>query len=238
MTDYERTTTRETTTTPPVATEPYVAPAAAPAPVATSVRTTDTAYVASGPGPTTYAARVVTFLFGILQVALILRIVLLLLVANRGNDVVQFVMNITQPFVDPFIGMFSMNRVTADQGSVLDVAAIVALIGWTLIEALILAAIRIFSRRHGRGRLARDRTGELGDLRRARPATSSQPRGSEHGPRRHDLRVVPIAVVRHPEAGGGFPCVAPVRIGDRVACPGQQRRPRPGGPARGAAGRS
>ena len=97
--------------------------------------------------PTTYAARVVTFLFGILQVALILRIVLLLLVANRGNDVVQFVMNITQPFVDPFIGMFSMNRVTADQGSVLDVAAIVALIGWTLIEALILAAIRIFSRR-------------------------------------------------------------------------------------------
>ena len=147
MTDYERTTTRETTTTPPVATEPYVAPAAAPAPVATSVRTTDTAYVASGPGPTTYAARVVTFLFGILQVALILRIILLLLVANRGNDVVQFVMNITQPFVDPFIGMFSMNRVTADQGSVLDVAAIVALIGWTLIEALILAAIRIFSRR-------------------------------------------------------------------------------------------
>ena len=50
-------------------------------------------------------------------------------------------------FVDPFIGMFSMNRVTADQGSVLDVAAIVALIGWTLVEALILAAIRIFSRR-------------------------------------------------------------------------------------------
>ena len=87
MTDYERTTTRETTTTPPVATEPYVTPtAAAPAPVATSVRTTDTAYVASGPGPTTYAARVVTFLFGILQVALILRIVLLLLVANPSGD--------------------------------------------------------------------------------------------------------------------------------------------------------
>jgi hypothetical protein len=43
--------------------------------------------------------------------------------------------------------MFSLNKVTADQGSVLDVAAIVALIGWTLVEALILAAIRIFSRR-------------------------------------------------------------------------------------------
>ena len=43
--------------------------------------------------------------------------------------------------------MFSLNRVTASQGSVLDVAAIVALIGWTLIEMLILAAIRIFARR-------------------------------------------------------------------------------------------
>jgi hypothetical protein len=43
--------------------------------------------------------------------------------------------------------MFSLNRVTADQGSVLDITAIVALIAWTLIEALILAAIRIFSRR-------------------------------------------------------------------------------------------
>jgi len=54
---------------------------------------------------------------------------------------------VTDPFVEPFIGMFDLNRVTADQGSVLDVAAIVALIGWTLVEALILAALRIFSRR-------------------------------------------------------------------------------------------
>jgi len=141
MTDYQRTTTQETTTQP-VAADPYVAPA----PAATSVRTTDT-YVAPGPGGATYATRVVTFLFGILQALLIIRIILLLLVANRGNDIVQFILNITQPFVDPFIGMFSLNRVTADQGSVLDVAAIVALIGWTLIEMLILAAIRLFSRR-------------------------------------------------------------------------------------------
>ncbi len=54
---------------------------------------------------------------------------------------------VTQPFVEPFAGMFSLDRVKADQGSVLDIAAIVALIGWTLIEALILAALRIFERR-------------------------------------------------------------------------------------------
>ena len=142
MSDYERSTTTETTSQP-AATNPSVAPA----PAATSVRTTDTAYVAPGPGGVTFATRIVTFVFGILQALLILRIILLLLVANRANDIVQLVLNVTQPFVDPFIGMFSLNRVTADQGSVLDIAAIVALIGWTLVEALILAAIRIFSRR-------------------------------------------------------------------------------------------
>jgi uncharacterized protein YggT (Ycf19 family) len=137
MTDYQRTTTRETTTS-----DPYVTPAAA-----STVRTTDTAYTTPGPGGATMAARVVTFAFGVLQALLILRIILLLLVANPGNDIVSFVLNITQPFVEPFLGMFSLNRVTADQGSVLDVAAIVALIGWTLVEMLVLAAIRIFSRR-------------------------------------------------------------------------------------------
>jgi uncharacterized protein YggT (Ycf19 family) len=136
MTEYQRTTTQQTN-----ATDAYGAPAPP-----TTVRTTDT-YVAPGPGGATLAARIVTFAFGILQVLLILRIILLLLVANPGNDIVSFVFNITQPFVEPFINMFSLNRVAADQGSVLDISAIVALIAWTLVEALILAAIRIFSRR-------------------------------------------------------------------------------------------
>jgi uncharacterized protein YggT (Ycf19 family) len=88
----------------------------------------------------------VTFLFGILQAALILRIILLLLVANPDNDVVSLILSITNPFVEPFRGMFSLDSVTAGE-SKLDVAAIVALIGWTLVEALILAGLRIFSRR-------------------------------------------------------------------------------------------
>ena len=136
MTEYQRTTTQQTNTT-----DAYGAPAPP-----TTVQTTDT-YVAPGPGGATMAGRVVTFVFGILQVLLILRIILLLLVANPGNDIVSFVFNITQPFVEPFANMFSLNHVTADQGSVLDITAIVALIAWTLIEALILAGIRIFSRR-------------------------------------------------------------------------------------------
>ena len=145
MTDYERTTTRETTTVDPAA-PTYTDPVAPPTQAAT-VRTTERAYVAPGPGGLTTAARVVTFLFGILQAALILRIILLLLVANAGNDVVALILNLTDPFVEPFRGMFAIDRVTADQGSKFDVAALVALIGWTLVEALILAALRIFSRR-------------------------------------------------------------------------------------------
>jgi hypothetical protein len=142
MTDYQRTTTRETRSI-----DASVDPYGAPAPAASSVRTTESAYVPSGPGGATVAARVVTFAFGILQALLILRIILLLLVANPGNDIVSFILGVTDPFVEPFIGMFDLNRVTADSGQVLDVAAIVALIGWTLLEALILAGLRIFSRR-------------------------------------------------------------------------------------------
>jgi uncharacterized protein YggT (Ycf19 family) len=136
MTDYERTTTQQSTSREPYATDP-----------ATSVRTTEHAYTPAGPGGATVAARLVTFLFGVLQVALILRIILLLLVANTSNDVVQLILNVTDPFVEPFRGMFDLDRVTADQGSTLDIAAIVALIGWTLVELLVLALLRVFDRR-------------------------------------------------------------------------------------------
>ena len=99
MTEYQRTTTRETSgRSPPARRRPADA----------RVRTTDSAYVAPGPGGATLAGRIVTFAFGILQVLLILRIILLLLVANPGNDIVSFVFNITQPFVEPFADMFSL----------------------------------------------------------------------------------------------------------------------------------
>ena len=143
MTEHERVTTRETTAIDPVA-DPAT-PTPAPA-VASTVRTTDRAFATAGPGGATTAARVVTFAFGILQALLILRIILLLLVANPGNGLVDAIFAATQPFVDPFIGMFSLDRVTAGR-SVLDVAAIVALIAWTLVEALILAGLRIFQPR-------------------------------------------------------------------------------------------
>jgi uncharacterized protein YggT (Ycf19 family) len=129
MTDHERT-TRETITAEPGA----------------GVRTTESRVTTGGPGGVTTIARLVTFIFGVLQVALILRIILLLLVANAGNDVVRIILDVTNPFVEPFRGMFALDRVTADR-SVFDIAAVVALIGWTLVELLVLALLRVFDRR-------------------------------------------------------------------------------------------
>jgi uncharacterized protein YggT (Ycf19 family) len=146
MTDYERTTTRESTTVDPVPADP-TAPGPAPAATAASVRTTERAYVPAGPSTATTIAKVVTLLFGILQALLILRIILLLLIADHDNTVVAFILNVTQPFIEPFQGMFGIDRIKADQGSVFDVAAVVALVAWTLIEMLILAVLRIFDRR-------------------------------------------------------------------------------------------
>ncbi len=136
MTESQRVTTRETN---------YVDPAS-PA-TAGTVRVTEAERTAPGPSGAATAIRIVTFAFGLLQALLIIRIILLVLVANQGNDIVSAILTVTNPFVEPFRGMFALDKVTADQGSVLDIAAIVALIGWTLIEALILALIRIFSRR-------------------------------------------------------------------------------------------
>lgn len=91
------------------------------------------------------AGRIVILLFGIIQVFIILRIVLLLLDAREGNDLVAFILNTSQIFVGPFEGMLKTNALT-EGGSILDVAAVLALIGWTVLEMLILAAVGIFRR--------------------------------------------------------------------------------------------
>ena len=132
MTDYDRTVVRETA--------PVDDPVVARDRVVTRTRS-------SGPTAGEVIRRFVILLFGVLQALLILRVVLLLLVANPGNDVVAFILGVTDPFVEPFRGMFRLDKVTAAQGSVLDVAAIVALIGWTIVEALVVALLSLGARR-------------------------------------------------------------------------------------------
>jgi hypothetical protein len=101
--------------------------------------------VARYPSGGELASRVVILLFGIVQVLIILRIILLLLNAREGNDLVAWILNTSQIFVAPFNGMLNVDNLKSG-GSVLDVAAILALVGWSVLEAIILAFTGIFRR--------------------------------------------------------------------------------------------
>ena len=86
-------------------------------------------------------------LFGILELLLIIRILLLALGANSGNALVDGIYNITDPFVAPFIGVFNINHVYPMGTSVIDVAAIVAMVGYAILALIIDSILRIADRR-------------------------------------------------------------------------------------------
>jgi hypothetical protein len=98
-----------------------------------------TAYRPSG---STLASRVVVAVFGIIQALILVRIVLLLLDAREGNALVATILDASEVFVAPFVGMFQVDALKSG-GSVLDVAAITALIALTLLELVVLAILRI-----------------------------------------------------------------------------------------------
>jgi len=116
-------------------------PASAPAPGTSSV--VERTEVSPSGGE--MLRRVVVLIFGIIQAFIVLRIVLLLLNAREGNDLVAFILGVSQLFVAPFIGIFRTDALT-QSGSVLDIAAIAALVGWTILEAIILWAVNVMRR--------------------------------------------------------------------------------------------
>ena len=140
MTYERKVVTRTDTTADPVSADPAtVVPA-------TTDRTTHVVERAEvSPSGGEMLRRVVVLIFGIIQSFIILRIVLLLLNAREGNDIVAFILNISQLFVAPFVGIFNSNSLEAS-GSVLDVAAIAALVGWTILEFIILWAVNLMRR--------------------------------------------------------------------------------------------
>jgi uncharacterized protein YggT (Ycf19 family) len=133
----------------PIVADPgYVPPAAQPAGSQVNVNAgARPAYVEPvEPGPLYWARRVLSLLFGILAVLIGLRILLLLLVANQSNAIVDFVYTVTEPFVAPFRGIFAIDQVSPGGGSVFDVGAVVALVGWLLIYLLLMAILRLGDR--------------------------------------------------------------------------------------------
>ncbi len=113
------------------------------APVApTSVSQSEVTYRSNG---SSVLQRLIIFLFALIQGLLILRIVLLLVAARQGNDLVALIYDVSDLFVAPFRGILGRSQIPAGSTE-LDVAAIVALIGWTIVELIILGFLRVFRR--------------------------------------------------------------------------------------------
>ena len=111
-----------------------------------SVRTASRRVTTAGPGGAEMGRRIVVLVFGLIQIVIGARIVLLLLDAREANALVSAILNISQVLVAPFEGMLRTDALHS-AGSTLDVTAIVAFVGWTILELIVLWVIGIFSRR-------------------------------------------------------------------------------------------
>ena len=118
-----------------------------PLPQAAPQQTVRTDYqrTTTRPGSSEVIRRVIVFVFGLIQLVIGLRIVLLLLDARTGNALVSGILDVSKIFVGPFEGILNTNALTSG-GSTLDVAAVVAFVGWTIIELIVIWAVGIFRR--------------------------------------------------------------------------------------------
>ena len=95
------------------------------------------------PSPLGMLTRLIVFLFGLIELLIGLRIILLLVAARESNDLVAAIYNISEIFVAPFRGILRIDEVQAGV-TALDVGAIVALVAWVVIELVVLALVRVF----------------------------------------------------------------------------------------------
>lgn len=96
-----------------------------------------------GPSVTESLRRLAVVIFAIVQGLIVLRIALLLLDARQENGLVHTIINASQVFVAPFENILKTNVINFN-GPAVDAAAILALIGWTIVELLVVAALAVF----------------------------------------------------------------------------------------------
>jgi hypothetical protein len=121
-------------------------PAATPVPVAQEVVQTDSQRVTrAGPGGSEMGRRIVVLVFGLIQVVIGARFVLLLLDAREANGLVSGILNLSQVFVAPFEGILRTDALHS-AGTTLDITAVVAFVGWTVLELIVIWALGIFRR--------------------------------------------------------------------------------------------
>lgn len=109
------------------------------------VRTDSRQITTEGPGRPEMGRRIVVLIFGLIQLVIGARFVLLLLDAREANGLVSGILNFSQLFVAPFEGILRTDALRA-AGSIFDVTAIVALVGWTILELVVIWALGIFRR--------------------------------------------------------------------------------------------
>jgi len=130
----------------PVTPAPATPTPVTPAPMTRETVRTESRHVsADDPGASEMTRRVVMLVFGLIQIVIALRFVLLLLDAREANGLVSGILNLSQIFVAPFDGILRTDALHA-AGSTLDITAIVAFVGWTILELIIIWAIGIFRR--------------------------------------------------------------------------------------------
>lgn len=110
-----------------------------------TVRTDHLRSTTAGPSGNETIRRVIVLLFGLIQIAIGARFVLLLLDAREANGLVSAILTISGVFVAPFEGILRTDAIHA-AGSVLDITAVVAFVGWTVLELIVLWGLGIFRR--------------------------------------------------------------------------------------------
>ena|SRR4249919_2298896 len=110
-----------------------------------TVQTDHRSSTITGPSRQEMTRRIIVLGFGLIQLLIGARIVLLLLDAREANVLVSAILSVSQWFVAPFEGILRTDSLNS-AGSQLDIAAIVALVGWTVIELVVLWAVGIFRR--------------------------------------------------------------------------------------------
>lgn len=86
---------------------------------------------------TNVAARIISFIGGVIMALLGLRFLLMLLGANRGNGLVDFIYSASYPFAAPFFGIFNYQQqfgVSRFEFETLIAIVIYGLITWALIR--------------------------------------------------------------------------------------------------------
>lgn len=92
--------------------------------------------------------QIVYFVFGVIEVLIILRVILRLLAANPDAAFTSLIYTLSGPFIAPFEGVFPTPR---SSGSVLELSSLLAVIVYALLAYLIARMIEVFSRRRANG---------------------------------------------------------------------------------------